>query len=41
MLMALLLPDPCDANCPEAFNQNARDILGELRQPPESDAELR
>ena len=41
MLMALLLPDPCDANCPEAFNQNARDILGELRHPPESDVELR
>ena len=41
VLMALLLPDPCDADCPEAFKQRARDILGEVRQPPVSDAELR
>ena len=41
VLMALLLPDPCDADCPEAFKQKARDILGEMRQPPVSDAELR
>ena len=31
VLMALLLPDPCDADCPEAFKQRARDILGEVR----------
>src|SRR5713226_543705 len=27
MLMALLLPDPCDRNCPEEFKQRARNIL--------------
>ena len=27
MLMALLLPDPCDPHCPEAFKQEARRIL--------------
>lgn len=27
MLMALLLPDPCDANCPEEFKKRARNIL--------------
>jgi adenine-specific DNA methylase len=27
MLMALLLPDPCDPNCPEGFNSEARAIL--------------
>src|SRR5580698_8670067 len=27
MLMALLLPDPGDANCPEEFKQRARNIL--------------
>lgn len=27
MLMALLLPDPCDENCPEAFRAAARKIL--------------
>jgi adenine-specific DNA methylase len=27
MLMALLLPDPCDQNCPEAFINEARAIL--------------
>ncbi len=27
MLMALLLPDPCDPNCPEEFKTRARNIL--------------
>ena len=27
VLMALLLPDPCDEHCPEAFKQNARELL--------------
>ena len=41
VLMALLLPDPCDAHCPEAFKQQAREILREVRQPPANDRELR
>ncbi|RLC08673.1 MAG: hypothetical protein DRH43_09660, partial [Deltaproteobacteria bacterium] len=31
MLMALLLPDPCDAKCPEEFRTKARELL--LRMP--------
>ena len=27
VLMALLLPDPCDEHCPEAFKQDARRLL--------------
>ena len=41
VLLALLLPDPCDPRCPDRFKRKAREILGEVRQPPESDAELR
>ncbi len=41
VLMALLLPDPCDPHCPEAFRRQAREILAEVRQPPRSDEELR
>ncbi|MCY3783980.1 MAG: DUF1156 domain-containing protein [Chloroflexi bacterium] len=41
VLMALLLPDPCDPNCPEAFKTQAPTILSEVRQPPRSDEELR
>ena len=41
MLLALLLPDPCDEHCPEAFKQEAREILKAVQQPPENDAELR
>ena len=41
VLLALLLPDPCDPCCPDAFKQKAREVLGEVRQPPESDVELR
>ncbi|MCY4604205.1 MAG: DUF1156 domain-containing protein [Gemmatimonadetes bacterium] len=41
VLLALLLPDPCDAHCPEDFKQQARKILRAVRQPPTNDAELR
>ena len=41
VLLSLLLPDPCDPQCPEAFRQQARDILGELRQAVATDEELR
>ena len=41
ILLALLLPDPCDAHCPEAFKLRAREILSAVRQPPQNDAELR
>ena len=41
VLLALLLPDPCDAHCPEDFKQQAREILRAVRQPPTNDAELR
>ena len=41
VLMALLLPDPCDPHCPEAFRRQAREILGEVRRTPRSDEELR
>ena len=39
VLLALLLPDPCDAHCPEAFKEQARETLREVRQPPANDAE--
>ena len=41
MLLALLLPDPCDVRCPEPFKRQAREILSSLRQSPENDDELR
>ena len=41
VLLALLLPDPCDPQCPEDFKSNARTVLGELRKPPVTDEELR
>ena len=41
VLLALLLPDPCDEHCPEDFKQQAREILRAMRQPPTNDAELR
>ena len=41
VLLALLLPDPCDPQCPEDFKSKARAILGELRKPPVTDEELR
>ena len=30
MLLALLLPDPCDQNCPEDFKTEARALLSKL-----------
>ena len=41
VLLALLLPDPCDPHCPEAFKEEATEILGAVRQPPANDDELR
>ncbi len=40
VLMALLLPDPCDTHCPEEFKIQARRVLGEVRQAPTGDVEL-
>ena len=34
VLMALLLPDPCDEHCPEAFKTRARAILLAMRTRP-------
>jgi putative DNA methylase len=42
MLMALLLPDPCDPNCPEEFKQRARSILPRVQgKPGATNLELR
>ena len=41
VLLALLLPDPCDPHCPADFKVQATEILTAVRQRPESDAELR
>ena len=41
MLLALLLPDPCDEHCPKTFKEQARKILQEVRQPLDDDAGLR
>ena len=41
VLLALLIPDPCDPHCPETFKRQAREILGSVRQPPKTDPELR
>ena len=41
VLLALLLPDPCDEHCPENFKQQARKILRAVRQPPTNDTDLR
>ena len=41
VLLALLLPDPCDPHCPPEFKGQATEILTAVRQRPESDAELR
>jgi adenine-specific DNA methylase len=40
VLMALLLPDPCDPNCPKAFKEAAREAIAPVRQKPGSDEEL-
>ena len=41
MLMALLLPDPCDDNCPADFKEKARTILKSLSGVPAGDEGLR
>lgn len=42
VLLALLLPDPCDPKCPDEFKKNARKFLaGSFGEPPSSDQELR
>ncbi len=42
MLLALLLPDPCDPNCPEDFKRQARALLSKLiRDVGKEDIELR
>ncbi len=38
MLMALLLPDPCDPHCPDEFKDSARRILELYPRPPDSTA---
>ena len=35
MLMALLLPDPCDPHCPATFKEEARRILLDMHRSPE------
>ena len=39
MLLALLLPDPCDRHCPKPFNERAREILLAMRGRPSRWAE--
>ena len=34
VLMALLLPDPCDPHCPEDFKSKAKDLLLGMRERP-------
>ena len=41
VLLALLLPDPCDPHCPEEFKRQAMEVLSPVRRPPANDAELR
>jgi adenine-specific DNA methylase len=42
MLLALLLPDPCDPNCPDDFKVEARALLSKLiRDVGKEDSELR
>ena len=41
VLLARLLPDPCDPRCPAAFKAQATEVLTAVRQRPESDVELR
>ena len=42
MLMALLLPDPCDPHCPEPFKKEAREILLGMHVRPQGwDKEIR
>jgi adenine-specific DNA methylase len=39
MHLALLLPDPCDAHCPDAFKGRARDLLGQIQGEPRDGGE--
>jgi len=39
MHLALLLPDPCDAHCPDAFKGKARDLLGQIQGEPRDGGE--
>jgi putative DNA methylase len=44
MLMALLLPDPCDSHCPTEFKARARDLFAKSMlagKPPKTDEDLR
>jgi putative DNA methylase len=41
MLLALLLPDPCDEHCPSEFKEKARSLIKGFTGIPGSDAELR
>src|SRR5450756_848841 len=45
MLLALLLPDPCDEHCPAEFKAQARRLLAEemtvWKKPGATDADLR
>src|SRR5260370_6968707 len=34
MLLALLLPDPCDVNCPDDFKTRARPLLANVQGEP-------
>ena len=36
MLLGLLLPDPCDTNCPKYFKDSARQILENMHGAPKS-----
>jgi adenine-specific DNA methylase/very-short-patch-repair endonuclease len=37
MLLALLLPDPCDKHCPEEFKDTARELLSQVQGKPGTD----
>ena len=42
MLLALLLPDPCDENCPDDFKTKARPLLANVQgKPGQKDIDLR
>lgn len=42
MLLALLLPDPCDKHCPEEFKDKARELLSKVQgKPGPEDEDLR
>lgn len=41
MLLALLLPDPCDINCPKEFKSNARRVLSEIQKIGPTDEDLK